>query len=224
MLEVTDDKLLPKADASACKVEHAPHISREAQLVKLADKICNLRDIATSPPAKWPAGTSQRILRLGQEVIDRLRGAHPMCRRRRLIRPGNNALASPPRRTPYAPRRPGSPSAPRQHWQGNTDGTPAPCAVGGSQPSSPTYRTNGITPAMPSPWEYPACGQHHRWTLIRELLDRARPAYRATPVSRPGRRPAPGTPMSCMAAEAGHRKFKSAGPSSPASTPEGVSP
>src|SRR5438876_5314959 len=53
--EVTDDKSLDKATRKRLQVEHAPTLSREAKLVKLADKICNLRDMAASPPATWPA-------------------------------------------------------------------------------------------------------------------------------------------------------------------------
>ena len=44
--------------------------------VKLADKICNLRDIATSPPAKWPLARRQAYFDWAGEVIDGLRGAH----------------------------------------------------------------------------------------------------------------------------------------------------
>jgi guanosine-3',5'-bis(diphosphate) 3'-pyrophosphohydrolase len=44
--EVTDDKALPKGERKRLQVEHAAQLSREAKLVKLADKICNLRDIA----------------------------------------------------------------------------------------------------------------------------------------------------------------------------------
>jgi len=51
VLELTDDKALPKADRKRLQIEHAPTISRRAKLVKLADKICNLRDVATCPPA-----------------------------------------------------------------------------------------------------------------------------------------------------------------------------
>ena len=51
VLEVTDDKALPKAERKRLQIEHAAHISRRAKLVKLADKICNLRDITASPPA-----------------------------------------------------------------------------------------------------------------------------------------------------------------------------
>src|SRR5690349_3135249 len=49
--EVTDDKQLPKAERKRLQVVRAPHISREAKLVKLADKIANLRDVAERPPA-----------------------------------------------------------------------------------------------------------------------------------------------------------------------------
>jgi len=51
--EVTDDKALPKAERKRLQVEHAPHISERAKLVKLADKIANVRDMASSPPASW---------------------------------------------------------------------------------------------------------------------------------------------------------------------------
>src|ERR1700752_1544346 len=52
--EVTDDKNLPKAARKQLQIDHAPHLSRGAKLVKLTDKICNLRDMANSPPKTWP--------------------------------------------------------------------------------------------------------------------------------------------------------------------------
>ena len=51
--EVTDDKALPKAERKRLQIEHAARLSRRAMLVKLADKICNLRDILISPPTDW---------------------------------------------------------------------------------------------------------------------------------------------------------------------------
>src|SRR6185295_16155802 len=48
--EVTDDKTLDKPERKRLQVEHAPHMSRRAALVKLADKTSNLRDVASSPP------------------------------------------------------------------------------------------------------------------------------------------------------------------------------
>ncbi len=54
VMEVTDDKTLTKADRKRRQVEHAPHMSKRAALVKLADKTCNLREVAHNPPADWP--------------------------------------------------------------------------------------------------------------------------------------------------------------------------
>lgn len=76
VVEVTDDKALPKQDRKRLQVEHAPHISREAKLVKLADKICNLRDVAERPPAKWDLQRRQEYFEWAKRVIDGLRGTH----------------------------------------------------------------------------------------------------------------------------------------------------
>jgi guanosine-3',5'-bis(diphosphate) 3'-pyrophosphohydrolase len=77
VLEVTDDKALPKAERKRLQIEHAAHISRRAKLVKLADKICNLRDIAASPPADWSIQRKQEYFDWAKAVVDELRGVHP---------------------------------------------------------------------------------------------------------------------------------------------------
>ena len=77
VLEVTDDKTLLKAERKQQQIEHASTISRGAKLVKLADKICNLRDIATAPPAGWSLRRKQNYFDWSKAVIDRLRGVHP---------------------------------------------------------------------------------------------------------------------------------------------------
>jgi GTP diphosphokinase / guanosine-3',5'-bis(diphosphate) 3'-diphosphatase len=74
VLEVTDDKSLPKAERKQLQVEHAPHISRDAKLVKLADKICNLRDILASPPADWPVSRRREYFDWAKDVVAGLRG------------------------------------------------------------------------------------------------------------------------------------------------------
>lgn len=48
--EVTDDKSLPKQERKRLQVEHAPHCSHQAKLVKLADKLYNLRDLNRCTP------------------------------------------------------------------------------------------------------------------------------------------------------------------------------
>lgn len=81
VLEVTDDKALPKAERKRLQVEHAPTISRRAKLVKLADKICNVRDIAACPPADWSLQRRQEYFDWAKAVVDGLRGAHPTLER-----------------------------------------------------------------------------------------------------------------------------------------------
>lgn len=74
VLEVTDDKSLPKAERKRAQVEHAAHASDKAKRVKLADKICNLRDVANSAPTDWPLQRRQEYFDWAKSVIDNLRG------------------------------------------------------------------------------------------------------------------------------------------------------
>ena len=78
VLEVTDDKSLPRETSRALQVERAPHNSRAAQLVKLADKICNVRDMLMSPPADWPLERRRDYIDWAARVVDGLRGVHPV--------------------------------------------------------------------------------------------------------------------------------------------------
>jgi (p)ppGpp synthase/HD superfamily hydrolase len=75
--EVTDDKTLPKAERKRLQVETAARKSREAKLVKLADKTSNLRAIANSPPPDWSAERRQEYVRWAGEVVAQIRGASP---------------------------------------------------------------------------------------------------------------------------------------------------
>jgi GTP diphosphokinase / guanosine-3',5'-bis(diphosphate) 3'-diphosphatase len=75
--EVTDDKDLPKAERKRLQIVHAAGISPGAKLVKLADKICNLRDVAERPPSKWDLERRREYFEWAKRVIDGLRGVHP---------------------------------------------------------------------------------------------------------------------------------------------------
>jgi len=76
VMELTDDKTLPKADRKRLQIEHAAHTSHQAKLIKLADKICNLRDIATSPPDGWDLTRKQKYFDWAKKVVDEIRGAN----------------------------------------------------------------------------------------------------------------------------------------------------
>jgi guanosine-3',5'-bis(diphosphate) 3'-pyrophosphohydrolase len=75
--EVTDNKALPKSERKRLQIEHAASISREAKLVKLADKICNLRDVAGHPPAGWSRERRLEYFEWAKAVVDNLRGVSP---------------------------------------------------------------------------------------------------------------------------------------------------
>jgi len=75
VMEVTDDKDLLKDVRKQLQIDHAPHLSHEAKLVKLADKIANIRDVASSPPANWPLERRREYFDWAKQVVDGLRGA-----------------------------------------------------------------------------------------------------------------------------------------------------
>lgn len=81
VMEVTDDKTLPKAERKQRQVEHAPHMSERAALVKLADKTCNLRDVAGSPPAGWSLQRKQDYFDWAKQVVDGLPPVNDRMRR-----------------------------------------------------------------------------------------------------------------------------------------------
>lgn len=77
VVEVTDDKSLPKAERKRLQVEHAPHKSREAKLIKLADKTSNVRAVADSPSPDWSVERRLEYVEWARSVVAGLRGASP---------------------------------------------------------------------------------------------------------------------------------------------------
>ena len=77
VMEVTDDKRVPKPERKRLQVEHAAQLSPKAKLIKLADKIRNVRDEAGKPPAHWPLERRQSYFDWARQVVDRARGIHP---------------------------------------------------------------------------------------------------------------------------------------------------
>lgn len=71
---VTDDKSLPKAERKQLQVMHAASKSERAKLVKLGDKISNLRDLLESPPDSWDADRRRDYAEWAAAVVGGLRG------------------------------------------------------------------------------------------------------------------------------------------------------
>jgi GTP diphosphokinase / guanosine-3',5'-bis(diphosphate) 3'-diphosphatase len=78
VMEVTDDKSLPKQARKQLQIDHAATLSRQAKVVKLADKICNLRDMSGSPPVDWSVQRRTEYFDWAKNVVDQVRGVSPV--------------------------------------------------------------------------------------------------------------------------------------------------
>ncbi len=76
VMEVTDDKKLPKKERKHLQIEQTPHLSFPAKQVKLADKIANISTISTSPPKGWPRERLVEYLDWAENVVTGLRGCN----------------------------------------------------------------------------------------------------------------------------------------------------
>lgn len=76
VLEVSDDKSLPKARRKQLQIEHAPHLSRGARTIKIADKISNVRDVIASPAEDWDITRRREYIKWAVAVAEGLRGAN----------------------------------------------------------------------------------------------------------------------------------------------------
>ncbi|WP_331068747.1 HD domain-containing protein [Steroidobacter sp.] len=80
--EVTDTKWLKKTSRKRLQVSKTARASRAAKLVKLADKIANLRDIIAGPPSDWSIDRQREYFDWAREVVDQLRGVNARLERR----------------------------------------------------------------------------------------------------------------------------------------------
>ncbi|HNT75706.1 MAG TPA: HD domain-containing protein [Anaerolineae bacterium] len=75
--EVTDDKSLPKEVRKQLQIDHAPHLSPKAKLIKLADKIDNVTDVIHNPPADWPHARLVAYVNWAEAVVAGLGRVNP---------------------------------------------------------------------------------------------------------------------------------------------------
>ena len=70
VLDVTDDKTLPKDERKSRQIEHAKKISKGAALIKLGDKISNVTDVINNPPEDWDINRRKEYLDWAEKVIN----------------------------------------------------------------------------------------------------------------------------------------------------------
>ena len=82
VIQVTDDKRLDKDERKKLQVEHAPHLSPGAKVIKLADKISNVREIGEDPPKGWDIVRRQKYFGWAREVVDAMGRVNPALEKR----------------------------------------------------------------------------------------------------------------------------------------------
>jgi guanosine-3',5'-bis(diphosphate) 3'-pyrophosphohydrolase len=72
--ELSDDKSLPKQTRKQLQVERAATASPKAKRLKIADKICNIRDVMGNLPANWSLDRRREYLTWAERVVEGCRG------------------------------------------------------------------------------------------------------------------------------------------------------
>ena len=76
VLEVTDDKSLTKDERKKRQISHAKEISDGGKLVKMADKLYNLRDLKRCVPDGWDLERVQQYFRWARMVVAGCKGVN----------------------------------------------------------------------------------------------------------------------------------------------------
>ncbi|EDV90750.1 guanosine-3',5'-bis(diphosphate) 3'-pyrophosphohydrolase MESH1 [Drosophila grimshawi] len=79
--EVTDDKSLEKAERKRLQIVNAARSTRRANLIKLADKLDNLRDLQINTPHGWTEERREEYFVWAKQVVDNLRGTNEQLER-----------------------------------------------------------------------------------------------------------------------------------------------
>ena len=69
VMEVTDDKRLPYQERKRLQIVHAQSASPRAKLVKMADKIYNLRDLERQLPQGWTEQRRHEYYKWAEQVV-----------------------------------------------------------------------------------------------------------------------------------------------------------
>ncbi len=77
IIEVSDDKTLPKEVRKAHQIEAASQKSQDAKIIKLADKTSNMHAITFSPAPNWSVKRRLEYVEWARQVVAGLRGASP---------------------------------------------------------------------------------------------------------------------------------------------------
>ncbi len=76
--EVTDDKLLSHDERKAAQIQKASALSLGPRLIKIADKIANVKALTKDCPLGWDLERKKTYIQWTQKVIAKIRNTHPV--------------------------------------------------------------------------------------------------------------------------------------------------
>ena len=73
VLDLTDDKSLPANERKRQQILKATTLKANSRMIKLADKISNIKDITLDPPNNWSDERLLAYLHWAKDVVDQIR-------------------------------------------------------------------------------------------------------------------------------------------------------
>jgi guanosine-3',5'-bis(diphosphate) 3'-pyrophosphohydrolase len=79
--ELTDDQSLSSDKRKQKQIDYAPRLSTRAKMIKIVDKISNIRSIVETPPTKWSLARKREYLAWSERVVAGCRGSNEALER-----------------------------------------------------------------------------------------------------------------------------------------------
>ncbi len=73
VFEVTDDDTMHYRERKQYEIDHAPQLSDDATLIKVADRTSNVMDLVEAPAVGWDVQRRQQYLRWAEMVVNNCR-------------------------------------------------------------------------------------------------------------------------------------------------------
>lgn len=76
VLEISDEKGLEPEVRKRLQIEDAPNLSKEAKLIRIADKLCNIQDVCGLDAPNWDYDRKYEYLEWAEKVVNQITGTH----------------------------------------------------------------------------------------------------------------------------------------------------
>ena len=74
--ELSDDMTLEHAKRKQLQIVRAKGLSKAARMIRIADKVCNMRDLMSYPMIEWSVEKKRAYVKNSIQVVDEIRGTN----------------------------------------------------------------------------------------------------------------------------------------------------